>query len=653
MSMSMRQRRTRTSAMVATAFLFLKLSVWFPECVAQVNAAKTSPTAVTVFDAQGVVTMANGILSVRIDKKNANILSLEYNGREMVDGSGYWNVYGNTPGGPKTEQKSDPMPLNVTQNPDTNGGSMGEFEINMPYQGRPGKEPLDIAIRYGLRRGDSGLYCSTSLTHKRGYPAFNVEISTVTLKLKSDVFNHLNIDSRRDKQMITAEDWIQGKPLNLKEARLMTTGIHQGEVEHKYDYSAVLAETPAWGWTSTTKHVGIWYVVPSLEYINGPPTKVELTGHVDLRDSLPADPTLLFIWHGSHYGGVPIYIDKNEEWNKVVGPFVIYCNTGSTPDDMWKDALTRAKTEKKAWPYVWMKDPGYATPRERGAVSGLLVVKDVQQPRASAAKAWVGLAAAPYQAVTANGKEQTISWQLDGKHYEYWVHAAADGSFAIPAARAGNYVLYAFDDGILGEFSKANVTVTSGRTVDLGRLTWTPVRYGRQVWEIGRPDRSAAEFRHGDHYWTWGLYNKYPQEFPNDVNFIVGKSNPAKDWNYAQPPVKGEDGTWHGTTWRVTFHQDHAGTGKAVLRLAVCGSRGNSLEVAVNGKTIGLSDLPNSGVMHRDGIRAIETEEDYPFDAALLTAGENHIELTTHAKDWTDGVLYDYLRLEVGDSAVR
>ena len=253
---------------------------------------------------------------------------------------------------------------------------------------------------------------------------------------------------------------------------------------------------------------------------------------------------------------------------------------------------------------------------------GRLVVKDVQQPKASAAKAWVGLAAAPYQEVAANGKEQTISWQLDGKHYEYWVRAYADGSFNIPAARAGNYVLYAFNDGILGDFSKANVTVTAGHTVDLGRLTWTPVRYGRQVWEIGTPDRSAAEFRHGDHYWTWGLYNEYPQEFPNGVNFIVGKSDPARDWNYAQPPVKGEDGSWHGTTWRVTFRQDHPATGKAILRVAVCGSRGNSLEVSVNGKTIGIAELPNSGVIHRDAIRSIETEEDYPFDAALLRRGE-------------------------------
>ena len=98
------------------------------------------------------------------------------------------------------------------------------------------------------------------------------------------------------------------------------------------------------------KNVGVFYVVPSLEYINGPPTKVELTGHIDLKDTLPADPTLLFIWHGSHYGGVPIYIAQDESWNKVVGPFMIYCDSGRTPDAMWKDALARAAARRNSGP---------------------------------------------------------------------------------------------------------------------------------------------------------------------------------------------------------------------------------------------------------------------------------------------------------------
>ena len=52
--------------------------------------------------------------------------------------------------------------------------------------------------------------------------------------------------------------------------------------------------------------------------------------------------------------------------------------------------------------------------------------------------------------------------------------------------------------------------------------------------------------------------------------------------------------------------------------------------------------------MHRDGIRATALiERNLKFDAALLKSGENVIELTKHVRTWTDGVLYDYLRLEL------
>jgi rhamnogalacturonan endolyase len=54
---------------------------------------------------------------------------------------------------------------------------------------------------------------------------------------------------------------------------------------------------------------------------------------------------------------------------------------------------------------------------------------------------------------------------------------------------------------VLGEFSRPDVTVAAGQTADLGRLEWKTVRHGRQLWEVGVPNRSAEEFRHGDHYW--------------------------------------------------------------------------------------------------------------------------------------------------------
>jgi rhamnogalacturonan endolyase len=38
-----------------------------------------------------------------------------------------------------------------------------------------------------------------------------------------------------------------------------------------------------------------------------------------------------------------------------------------------------------------------------------------------------------------------------------------------------------------------------------------------------------------------------------------------------------------------------------------------------------------------------------PFDATLLSAGENKLQLTVPAGDLTTGVVYDYLRLELDE----
>ncbi len=108
------------------------------------------------------------------------------------------------------------------------------------------------------------------------------------------------------------------------------------------------------------------------------------------------------------------------------------------------------------------------------------------------------------------------------------------------------------------------------------------------------------------------------------------------------------------TTWRVTFDLPKAGSGKATLRLALCGTRDSQIDVGVNGHPVGTTGpLPSSGVMHRDGIRGTEIESDIPFDGSTLTAGKNVLELTSHARDWVQGVLYDYLRLEIDDSAAK
>ncbi len=623
--------------------------ILFMTCTGTVVHAADQNAPVVVSETATTATLDNGIVLAKVNKANGNLLSLQYHGIEMLSrGGGYWNIYGAIPGEANTQQKGTPSVFHISQNPAQNGGASGEITLRFPYLGQSNAVPLDIEIRYTLHRGDSGIYGWTSADHSPQYPPFNVEVSTVCLKLNPDVFDFLSIDGRRQRQMPSAEDWVKGTQLNLWEARRLNTGIHKGEAEHKYDYNFLFSQTPAWGWSSTKNKVGLFIVNPSIEYLNGSPVMIDYGGHIDVKASLPADPCLLFIWHSPHYGGRGIQINANEKWQKIVGPFLIYCNTGENPLAMWQDSLARATQEKKAWPYAWADAAGYEHVEQRGSVGGQVLVRDPQAPSANAAGAWVGLAQAPYEAQFKKSGPTTIDWQTDGKHYEYWVRADTTGRFTIPNARPGNYMLYAFTDGVLGDFSRSDVHVEAGKTTELGQLTWTPMRYGRQLWDIGIPDRSAGEFRHGDHYWQWGLYNLYPEEFPNDVDFIIGKSDCRHDWNYVQPPKPNGKG-WTNTTWRIRFNMDQESHGTATLRLAICGARGGPVDVSLNGRSIGSTgELPESGVMHRDGIRSDSlTERDLKFDATLLKSGENVIALTKQVRAWTDGVLYDYLRLEM------
>ena len=94
--------------------------------------------------------------------------------------------------------------------------------------------------------------------------------------------------------------------------------------------------------------------------------------------------------------------------------------------------------------------------------------------------------------------------------------------------------------GVLGEYDRApaQITVEAGKTVDLGKLDWQPVRYGKQLWEIGYPDRTADKFfkGDGDNYWLWGWGLRYSGLFPNDITYTIGKSDYRKDWFFQEVP---------------------------------------------------------------------------------------------------------------------
>ena len=118
-------------------------------------------------------------------------------------------------------------------------------------------------------------------------------------------------------------------------------GLREGD---KYIYTVVQSENPAFGWSSTTKNVGFYILNASMEYMSGGPTKVEFQGHRDTNATNA--PCVLNYWRSSHYGGAEVNVADGEHWRKVIGPFMLYVNSGANPQAMFDDAKAQQKKQQ-------------------------------------------------------------------------------------------------------------------------------------------------------------------------------------------------------------------------------------------------------------------------------------------------------------------
>jgi rhamnogalacturonan endolyase len=733
----------------------------------------TSPVnpAVTVAQDDKTFTLANGIVTARVNKRTGNLESLLYHGAETMGHDQGWGggVWEENPAG---AAKVGGLTQSLTIDPAANGGDRAEISIKGITKGdasaglspgSPGGAPggminCDLEIRYALGRGDSGVYVYEIFSHPAAYGPLNVPESRFIAVLNQS-FDWLSVDADRNLLECAPRDWGTGVPVHAKEQRIMSQGFYKNSVEHKYSYTAVQYKTPAYGWSSTRNHVGVWFINPTIEYLSGGASKQELDCH--FGDNGNPDPIILDYWRGTHYGGgAPCRVAAGEEWNKVIGPIFVYVNaldrfetptqaalatlaaTAGNPTvpetwkdnatALWQDALAQAAKEKAKWPYDWVQGVDYPHRDQRGTVTGRIVLDDPQaattllphltvglaypdgppmsfdtppgvlgprRPAANGAAASYGYSRppgyAPFGGPPAAGRGSGLrrwvvpaDWAHDSKHYQFWNDGAEDGSFTITNVRPGTYMLHAFADGVLGEFARTNITVEAGKTLDLGKIEWQPVRFGRQVWEIGYPDRTGDKFFKGDgaNYWLWGWGLRYPLLFPHDITYTIGRSDYHRDWFFEQVPhgesmawlnpeakdpahqrfgwvkagaqgTAGGGGPWsiygHGraTTWTIKFKLDQPSQGLAVLRVALAGADTYQLAVAVNGQSVGAIHPTITNALRYNTNKSVWQEQILKFDASHLRAGENELQLTVPAGDLTSGVVYDYLRLELNENS--
>lgn len=693
------------------------------------------PTGVTVTDNGDSWTLDNGIVKATIVKDSGLMPSLKYHDKEVLGGNG--GSWEHTP-------KGAPHLFNtVTIDPSGNGGERAEVSIKGVTDGTftltpnapGGGAQADMEIRYALGRGDSGIYVYAIYDHPASYPAGGTGAEDRFITRLSRSFDWITVDQDRNMLEASPADWGAGVVVHAKEQRILSTGVYKNSVEHKYTYSGMQYRTPAYGWSSTRDHIGVWFINPTVEYLSGGPFRIDLDAHFDSNDD--PDPIILDYWHSGHYAGASTPLAAGEAWHRVIGPIFVYVNALDRPqptsdaelktladtvgnptvpqswtsnaDALWQDALNQAKTENAKWPFDWVKDPGYTSATQRGTVTGRLVLNDPQASSKKLPHLIIGLtsrsASAPPEGTNSRFAAMMSgpdSWMHDAKGYQFFNDGSDDGSFTITKIRPGTYTLHAWADGVLGEYAQADVTVEPGKTLDLGTLKWTPVRYGRQVWEIGYPDRSASEFFKGDgkNVWLWGWNLRYALLFPNDVTYTVGKSDWHRDWFFEQVPhatnlsfvnpaakdpanqrygwVKAESleqyphtdqtGPWRvygqgrASVWTVKFTLPKAPHGQAFLRVGLAGEDGldGVLPVAVNGQGVGGigdgSNPDNARMIQTNAIR-YNTDKGFwqqrtlTFDAGVLRAGDNTLTFTVAGGSLQSGVVWDYLRLELDDAA--
>ncbi|KAM1223200.1 hypothetical protein TB2_010495 [Malus domestica] len=613
---------------------------------------------------QNTVELNNGIVRVTFSNPGGDVIGIQYKGIDNLldiknppSNRGYWDLVWKN-----GEDRLQGTTFKIV----TSTADQIEISFNKTYDVSLGDWtlPLNVDKRYIMQRGRAGFYAYAIYERLEGWPELRIDQTRLALKLRQDKFQFMAISDDRQRFMPTAEDreGDHSQTLAYREAVLLTNPSNpefKGEVDDKYQYSNDVKDIKVHGWISTDDAIGLWMITPSIEFRSAGPFKQELTSHVG--------PTALTVFLSSHYVGkdVGLTFADGEAWKKVFGPVFVFLNSdvpsSNASFSLWENAKEQMYEEVKSWPYNFTQSEDFPNSDERGSVAGQLLIRDsyINESLVSASYAYVGLAASGYAG----------SWQTECKGYQFWTQADKQGYFYVKDVRPGNYSLYATVPGFIGDYKyEYDITIEAASEVSLANLTFEPPRNGPTLWEIGTPDRSAAEFNIPDPYPTlvnrlftgnyanrfrqYGLWERYGDYYPDrDLIYTVGTDNYRDDWFYAHV-TRNRNGTYEATTWQIVFQLENVwNTGNYMLQLALASANYAEQQVRFNNR----NDAPHfsTGLIGKDnaiarhGIHGLYWLFSVNVPSYRLQQGYNTIYLT-QSRNWGPfaGLMYDYIRLE-------
>lgn len=323
---------------------------------------------------------------------------------------------------------------------------------------------------------------------------------------------------------------------------------------------------------------------------------------------------------------------------------------------------------------------GYSPSKQRGSLKG-----KVKLPKS---------AIRPVAILTASGYYFQDNSAAPEAH-QYWTEISSDGSFTIDRVKEGNYRLTIYADGIFGDFVKEDITVRAGKKTTVHEI-WKQESAGKEVWRLGTPDKSSGEFRRGyardethplsppEYLIYWGAYD-WTEDFPHGINYTIGVSDPAVDFNTVHwsvfGPTPSNSHVEYDTTndWTINFSMNEKQLQKkktATLTIQLAGAKtaaGNtdvynasepytnlSLESYINEKkdplTMVIGFNQSSSCIVRSAVSCYQVSSRMKFPASWLQKGNNvlRLHLPHNATDTETAILpatvyvqYDALRLEI------
>ncbi|XP_073147151.1 uncharacterized protein [Henckelia pumila] len=609
--------------------------------------------------------MYNGIVSLTLTAPGGVPTSVTYNGSDNLletqnsdDNRGYWDVIWNIPG---EHGRMDKF-LGTSYNVILEDENQIEISFSRGWEFGSEKVPLNIDKRFVMLRDSPGFYTYAVVEKLQGWPAFDIQEGRFLLKLQANKFHYMAMSDVRQRVMPMPIDRSTGVVLAYPEAVLLTNPTNpelKGEVDDKYLYSCDNKDNKVHGWVSSELGAGMWMITPSNEFKTGGPLKQDLTSHVG--------PTMLSMFISTHYAGEDqaLKFEADEYWKKVFGPFLVYFNSDDAsaevnPSILWEDAKQKASEEVRLWPYDFPISEHFLKSDQRGAISGQLHVYDryIDKDVRPGAEAYVGLAT----------PGEPGSWQKESKGYQFWTQADDDGNFWIKNVVPGTYGLFAWVPGTIGDYKyDCNITILPGFDIKLDNLVFNPPRKGPTMWEIGIPDRTAAEFfipdptnykihlyeNYTERFRQYGLWYRYKDLYPlGDLNFTIGKSDYKEDWFFAHVTRNVGYREYEATTRRILFDLENVKKGENyTLQLALASANGAELQVRFNDResdpdfTTNLIGKDNGVARH--GIHGLYHLYSIDVSGSRLVDGENTIFLTQAINTGPfKEVMYDYIRFE-------